>query len=244
MGETAKVLPLPESPEKKRRKLILWITGGVVLLSLAAVLILSFTPVLAAKHVQVTGASLVSESALTERLAVLEGTPLPRISEAMVNELVGDEPAIDELVVRAQMPDTLVIEIIEAEPVAILVVGESRHLVASDGRMLKEISSDDEFALPAVNASEETEDAESFQLLTAILSSIDPEVIAQSSAAKLSQAQFVELALPKDRTLVWGDAGKAELKNQVAKIFLEELETSENPPKVIDISNPENPVTY
>lgn len=244
MTQTAKVLPLPESPEKKRRKLILIITGAVVLLSLAAVLILSFTPVLAAKKIEVTGTTLVDETQLSERLAVLEGTPLPRISEAMVKDLIGEEPAIDELVVRAQMPDTLVIEVIEAEPVAILVAGETRHLVSSDGRKLKELAKDEEYKLPAVAATEETEDPQAFQLLTGILSSIDSGVIEQSSAAKLTQADFVELLLPKERTLVWGDGEKAELKNQVAKIFLEELETSDDPPKVIDISNPENPVTY
>ncbi|MCW4464420.1 FtsQ-type POTRA domain-containing protein [Glutamicibacter sp. MNS18] len=244
MTETAKVLPLPESPERKRRKLILIITGSVVLLSLAAVLVLSFTPLLAAKHVQVTGTTLVDGEQLGERLAVLEGTPLPRISESMVQDLVGEQPAIDELVVRAQMPDTLVVEVIEAEPVAILVDGEARHLVSSDGRKLKNLGEDEEYKLPTIAASERTEDPEAFQLLTGILSTIDTEVIEQISSATLTQADFVELALPKKRSLIWGDENKPALKNQVAKIFLEELDSSENPPKVIDISNPENPVTY
>lgn len=244
MTQTAKVLPLPQSPEKKRRKLILIITAAVVLLSLAAVLILSFTPLLAAKHVKVTGTTLVDGSELSDKLAVLEGTPLPRISEAMVQDLVGDQPAIDELVVRAQMPDTLVVEVIEAEPVAILVAGQERHLVSSDGRKLKEISEDQEHKLPTIAASDRTEDADAFQLLTGILSTIDTEVIEQISSATLTQADFVELTLPNKRALVWGDQSKPELKNQVAKIFLEELASAVDPPKVIDISNPENPVTY
>lgn len=244
MNASAKVLPLPESPEKKRRKIILIVTASVVLLSLAAVLILSFTPLLAARQVTVTATSLVDKDKLTERLSVLVGTPLPRISEGRVQELVGQEPAIDELVVRAQMPDTLVVEVIEAQPVAILVDGEDRHLVASDGRKLKKVTKDDGFKLPTVTASERTEDPEAFQLLTGILSSIDTEVIEQISSATLTQADFVELSLPKKRSIVWGDEQKPALKNQVAKIFLEQLGSAEDPPNVIDISNPENPVTY
>lgn len=244
MNQTAKVLSLPESPERKHRKLILIITAVVVLLSVAAVLVLSFTPLLAAKHIEVTGTSLVSKEQLTERLSPLEGTPLPRISEAKVQELVGEEPAIDELVVRAQMPDTLLVEVVEAQPVAILVEGDARYLVSSEGKKLKKLGKDAQYKLPAVAASERTENPESFELLTGVLSTIDSSVIEQISSATLTQADFVELSLPKKRTLIWGDAEKPALKNEVAKILLKELAESQTPPKVIDISNPDNPVTY
>ena len=59
MGEAAKVVELPENPEKKRRKILIIVAACIVVLSLAAVLILSFSPVIAAKKIEVTGTKLV-----------------------------------------------------------------------------------------------------------------------------------------------------------------------------------------
>lgn len=47
--ENSKVVELPASPEKKRRKLLLIIAASIVALSVTAVLVLSFSPLLAAK---------------------------------------------------------------------------------------------------------------------------------------------------------------------------------------------------
>lgn len=244
MGENTKVVELPASPEKKRRKLLIIIAASIVALSIAAVLILSFSPLLAAKKIEVAGSKLVSEKKLLEALAPLEGVPLPRISESRVAELIGDQPAVDEIVVRAKMPDTLVVEVVEAEPVAILVEGKNSYIVSSTGEKLKKVGEKDKTKLPRVKASDQTKDPEQFQLLTGILSTVEPNVLKQVSTATLTQAGFMELALPKKRTLIWGDGAKAALKNEVAKIFLDELKENPKMAKVIDVTNPENPVTY
>ncbi|WP_404285716.1 cell division protein FtsQ/DivIB [Glutamicibacter arilaitensis] len=213
-------------------------------LSITAVLVLSFSPLLAAKKIEVTGSKLVSEKKLLEALAPLKGVPLPRISESRVVELIGDQPAVDEIVVRAKMPDTLVVEVVEAEPVAILVDGKNSYIVSSTGEKLKKVGEKDKTKLPRVKASDQTNDPEQFQLLTGILSTVEPNVLEQVSTATLTQAGFMELALPKKRTLIWGDGGKVALKNEVAKIFLDELKENSDMAKVIDVTNPENPVTY
>ncbi len=244
MVENSKVVELPASPEKKRRKLLLIIAASIVALSVAAVLVLSFSPLLAAKKIEVTGSKLVSEKKLLESLAPLQGVPLPRISEARVAELIGDEPAVDEIVVRAKMPDTLVVEVVEAEPVAILVDGKNSFIVSSSGEKLKKVGEKDKTKLPRVKASDETKDPEKFQLLTGILSTVEPKVLEQVSTATLTQAGFMELALPNKRTLIWGDGDKAALKNEVANIFLKQLKENKAKAKVIDVTNPENPVTY
>lgn len=244
MGKDSKVVELPESLGKKRRKILILIAAGIVVFSLAAVLILSFSPVLAAKKIEVTGTKLVNAKTVTESLEPLKGTPLPRISESKVQELLGKQPAIDEIVVRAKMPNTLVVEIIEADPVAILEEGEKKYLVSETGKKLRTLGKKDKQKLPIVKASEETKDPEQFKLLTGILSTVDDSVLKQVSSATLSKAGFAELALPKKRTLIWGDAENAALKNEVATIFLKELEEKNLSKTTIDVTNPENPVVY
>ncbi|MGZ2222999.1 cell division protein FtsQ/DivIB [Glutamicibacter nicotianae] len=244
MGEAAKVVELPENPEKKRRKILIIVAACIVVLSLAAVLILSFSPVIAAKKIEVTGTKLVDSKKLGESLEPLKGTPLPRISEAKVQELIGDQPAIDEIVVKAQMPNTLVVEVIEAVPVAILLEGKKEYLVSETGKKLRTVGKKDKDKLPKIKATDVTADAEQFKLLTGILSTIDKKVLEEVSTASLSKAGFAELALPKNRTLIWGDAKKAALKNEVALIFLKELEKKHAAKTTIDVTNPENPVVY
>ncbi|MFY9679362.1 cell division protein FtsQ/DivIB, partial [Glutamicibacter protophormiae] len=158
MDEKAKVVELPPSPEKRRRKIMLIGGAAIVVLSLVVVLVLSFSPVLAAKKIEVTGTKLLSEKQLLESLAPLEGTPLPRISEAKVEELLGEQPAIDSIVVRAQMPDTLVVEIHEEVPVAILVDGKTNYLVSDTGGKLKKLGAKDKTKLPKIKASDATKD--------------------------------------------------------------------------------------
>ena len=244
MDEKAKVVELPPSPEKRRRKIMLIGGAAIVVLSLVVVLVLSFSPVLAAKKIEVTGTKLLSEKQLLESLAPLEGTPLPRISEAKVEELLGEQPAIDSIVVRAQMPDTLVVEIHEEVPVAILVDGETNYLVSDTGGKLKKLGAKDKTKLPKIKASDATKDPEQFKLLTSILSGVDAKVLEQVSTASLTEAGFMELALPQKRTLIWGNGDKAALKNQVTQIFLNNSKDSAEAKKTIDVSNPENPVTY
>ncbi len=244
MDESTKVVELPPSPEKKRRKIVLIGGAVVVLLSLVVVLVLSFSPVLAAKTIEVNGTKLLSEKKLLESLAPLEGTPLPRISESKVESLLGDQPAIESIVVRAQMPDTLVVEIHEAVPVAILVDGKTNYLVSETGAKLKKLGAKDETKLPKIKASDATKDPEKFKLLTSILSGVDAKVLEQVSTASLTEAGFMELALPQKRTLIWGDGEKAGLKNQVTQIFLNNEKDDTDAKKTIDVSNPENPVTY
>lgn len=244
MGENAKVVELPANPEKKRRKLLIIVAAVIVTLSIAAVLVLSFSPVLAAKKIEVSGTKLINEQNLLDSLSALEGVPLPRISESRVEELIGDEPAIDEIVVRAQMPDTLLVEVIEAQPVAILVEDKSSYMVSATGKKLKKLGEKDKTKLPKIKASAETKDPEQFKLLTQILSTVDSKVLEKISTANLTQAGFMELSLPKKNTLIWGDEQKAALKNKVAQIFLDDLEKNSKSSKVIDVSNPENPVTY
>ncbi|QRQ77434.1 cell division protein FtsQ/DivIB [Glutamicibacter protophormiae] len=244
MDEKAKVVELPPSPEKRRRKIMLIGGAAIVVLSLVVVLVLSFSPVLAAKKIEVTGTKLLSEKQLLESLAPLEGTPLPRISEAKVEELLGEQPAIDSIVVRAQMPDTLVVEIHEEVPVAILVDGKTNYLVSDTGGKLKKLGAKDKTKLPKIKASDATKDPEQFKLLTSILSGVDAKVLEQVSTASLTEAGFMELALPQKRTLIWGNGDNAALKNQVTQIFLNNSKDSAEAKKTIDVSNPENPVTY
>ena len=229
MDEKAKVVELPPSPEKRRRKIMLIGGAAIVVLSLVVVLVLSFSPVLAAKKIEVTGTKLLSEKQLLESLAPLEGTPLPRISEAKVEELLGEQPVVD---------------IHEEVPVAILVDGKTNYLVSDTGGKLKKLGAKDKTKLPKIKASDATKDPEQFKLLTSILSGVDAKVLEQVSTASLTEAGFMELALPQKRTLIWGNGDKAALKNQVTQIFLNNSKDSAEAKKTIDVSNPENPVTY
>ncbi len=98
--------------------------------------------------------------------------------------------------------------------------------------------------MPKIKASDATKDPEQFKLLTSILSGVDAKVLEQVSTASLTEAGFMELALPQKRTLIWGNGEKAALKNQVTQIFLNNSKDSAEAKKTIDVSNPENPVTY
>ncbi len=132
-GGGSNVVDLPPDPRLRTRKR--WIIGVSVVAAVVVslVLVLSFSPILAIKNIQVEGNSLVKEKDLQQALEPLHGVPLARVGTGRVMDLLGGQPAVKDAIVQAEVPDTLRIQIIEHHPVAVLTEGSKRSLGGARG---------------------------------------------------------------------------------------------------------------
>lgn len=239
--ESSNVIGLPVVEAKLRRRKLLWWLGGAVAVVVAVMLILWFSPLLAVKNINVHGTSLTTAKAVTERLESIKGTPLPQISSDRVLELLKDDPAVEDVVVQAQTPATLDVQVIEYVPVAVMRDGSSQNLVASDGHALAPATEKNSESLPVIELANGSKDQDVFLAVTQVLGEITSEVRAELASATASSIDSVQLKLNDGRTIVWGSADEGSKKAAVLAALL--TVDPEESGETIDVSSPDHPVT-
>ncbi|GAA1495744.1 cell division protein FtsQ/DivIB [Paeniglutamicibacter kerguelensis] len=236
------VVDLPPDPRLRTRRR--WIIGISVVAAVvvALVLVLSFSPILAIKNIQVEGNSLVKEKDLQQALEPLHGVPLARVGTGRVMDLLGGQPAVKDAIVQAEVPDTLRIQIIEHHPVAVLKDGSKRSLVGADGRVLAVLGEKDKPKLPTVRSSAVINNPKVFSTLTQVLSELPDTLLAAVDHATATSKDFIELKLKDDTLVIWGNDQDSALKSKVLEALLGAPKDEESSIKVYDISSPQHPV--
>ncbi|MEE1620286.1 cell division protein FtsQ/DivIB [Zafaria sp. Z1313] len=238
------VLSLPEPPGRRTRRRVLWWAGGVLAALAALVVVLLFSPLLAITSIEVRGNDLADTTALQEALAPLEGTPLPRVSPSTVRELLAGQPAVEDVVVQAEAPSTLKVEIIEYQPVALVAAGKRFDLVGEGGRRLASVAKRDAAELPLISGVSPDEAPEVFDTVTRALAAVPADVLTQLESAGARTIDSVELRLASGQTVVWGNDEDGAQKGQVlAALLAAGTPEGQDEAKVIDVSSPDHPVT-
>ena len=242
------ILELPPSPEhrKARRRKTIWITAASSLTVIAGGwALLYFSPILAIEDITHEGLDLVAASEAEERTTELIDTPLPQVSDRSVTELFADNPAVDDVTLRAEPPHGLVVIVNEHTPIAMSPRGKQYVVFSEAGVELAEVPAKkaQEFDLPVVASASDVVDEEVFDTITEVLGSLPDELRDQVRAASGSSIDSIELELSSGKTVMWGNNEQAEKKLQVLEALLgldkaQAAEISE-----YDVSAPDFPVT-
>lgn len=242
------VLELPPSPEqrKAKRRRTIWISiVSAAVLVIGGWALLFFSPILAIDEIQHEGLDLVTQTEAEERTAELEGRPLPQVGEGTVTELFENNPAVDDVTLRAEPPNGLVVIVNEHTPIAMSPREKGYVVFSEDGTELAEITSQkaQEFELPVVASAADVADEDVFNTITEVLGSLPEDLRDQVRAASGSSIDSIELELTSGRTVMWGNSEEAEQKVNVLQALLglddeQSAEISE-----YDVSAPDFPVT-
>jgi cell division protein FtsQ len=236
------VVAFPEPPGRKLRRRI-WIgAAAAAVLVVALILVLVFSPVLAIKTITVTGTDLTSEKTVDEALAPLKEQPLPQVGDDDVRPLLEGLPAVLDVTVEARPPSELAVEITERIPVAVLETGKTFALIDAEGKRIGSVKERKSAELPLIDESAASQDQEIFRTITAVLSALPADILAQLEHASAKSIDSVELQLTNGQKVLWGNDSQLELKAKVFEALL-------NAPKpdveveVYDVSTPTMPVT-
>jgi cell division protein FtsQ len=209
------------------------------------------SPVLAVEEVRIRGTSLLTEADVREQAAVPQLTPLLRISTEEVAARVAALPPVAEVEVRRQWPDTIVIEVVERTPVAVVLYGSESQLVDATGVVFFPVSSPSAvpatasggpgssgrlpvLAVPSAGPDGSTgPDDAATRAALAVLAALTPELRAVLDTLTVAGPAGIELATRSGRTIVWGDENASEEKARVATALLG------RDAAVIDVSAPE-----
>ncbi|GHD00970.1 cell division protein FtsQ/DivIB [Zhihengliuella salsuginis] len=238
------IVELPPQPAKVWRKRLLIGGSATLVVVLALIAVLLYSPLLAIEKIEVTGQQLASAESVAGDLEPLHGVPLPRVGPGTVRDLLADQPAVDDVVIQAEAPDTLHVIVTEFQPVAITGGDGAYKLVAADGRYLKTVENRDDFELPQISGVSGDSKPELFETITTVLAALPEDVLAQLKFATAETIDSVELELVTGERVRWGSAERNPEKAGVLTALLG-VEPPEDQPavSVYDVSSPERPVT-
>ncbi|WP_125615634.1 FtsQ-type POTRA domain-containing protein [Specibacter cremeus] len=247
-GATVLAFPGPARPRRRRRAWLAVAAVAAVVVVIMATTV--FSPLLGVRTIEVSGNKLATGKLLQTVLGPLRGKPLPQVRSADVERLLAAVPQVKSVDVQARPPSTLVVHIVEREPVALLKKGDHFILVDPDGVELGSTKDQAKVALPLIDGGTANIGKDTFAAMTAVLASLPQSVLGQLASASAKSPDAVLLLLNDGKTVIWGNASEMALKAKVLTALVNAPAPTPTPGapdpapvQVYDVSAPRYPVT-
>jgi cell division protein FtsQ len=204
---------------------------AVVVVALLAWVVLD-TSVLGVRTIEVTGAPIAGADRVRAAAAVAMGTPMARVDPDAVGTRVRLLPSVASVDVSRSWPSTLVIEVTERVPVAIVRLGSGYQVLDAAGVAFDTVARAPANVVLLRVATPGPTDPTTVAALR-VVAALTPALRSQLRELVAESPTHIRLELSGSRVIVWGDAERSDLKAQVATSLLSRIE------KRIDVSAPE-----
>lgn len=202
--------------KRSRRRRQAWLgAAGVAVALVLGVTLLAFSPVLALKHIEVTGASRLDPKDIAAKLGDQLGKPLPLLDQAGISHDLAAFPLIRSYTVESHPPDTIVVRVVERQPIGAIQQGTAFTLVdAAKVPISSSAARPDGFPLIAAGGASAEKDADSaFAAAASVLSALPAATLAQVDTISATTKDDVSFTLRgSGATVVWGSAEDSDLK--------------------------------
>jgi len=178
----------------------------------AAVYVVGFSPVLAAKAVTITGTKVLTKQDVLAAAGVEVGTPLARVDTAAVAGRVAGLPAVAEVTVVRDWPNTLRITLTERKP-RLAIPASSGYLIADASGVVFEAVSSAPSGLIVVDAT--ATDRALLADVGTVFSALSTDTAAKVSRLQADTRDSIVLHLSDGSRVIWGSAEQSPLKSQV-----------------------------
>ena len=229
--ERAEVRRFTVASRRRRRNWL--IAGGALLGMIGIVAAVAFSPVTAVRVIQVEGASRVPAASIVTALGDQLGTPLALVDEGAVHRALSTFTLIQSYSVEAHPPDTLVVRIVERDPVGSEKTASGYDLVDSAGVVISS-TPDRPAGYPVLVVTTPRALAAAGE----VVRSLPADVRAQLDQVRAETKDDVTLTLTTGPTVVWGSAEDSVLK---AAVFARLVAAAPGATRY-DVSSPSNPV--
>lgn len=222
----------------RNRRLSIAIVAGVLLTLVGLVLLAVYSPILALRTITVDGTSRVDASAVTSAIDSQLGTPLALIDFDRITQELSAFPLIRSYATETVPPDTLLIHVVERQPIGQLLIGGSYRLVDPAGVGIQD-SPTAIANMPVIDAGTADAASPAFTSMVEVLLSMPPALLAQVSSITARTQDDVSLLLTGvGQRVKWGSAESSAKK----ATLLAELIALTDPSRAgqFDVSAPGN----
>lgn len=223
----------------RRRHLVWGVSLGSIGLLIAGVTVLTLSPVLALRQVNVEGATRVSIAEVETALQGLYGEPLARVSNDRVKAALEPLTLIQAFETRIEPPGTLVVTIVERRPLGVVSRSSGFDVIDAAGVTLWS-ESVAPLDLPSILVPANP-DEPSFRAISRVLLALPPEVLMEVAGVNATTLDDVRFTMrTSEHEVVWGSPERAREKARVLAASL--VTAGRGVPKVIDVTTPDSVV--
>jgi cell division protein FtsQ len=215
------------------------LSAGGLGLSLALLVALVWSPLMAVREVQVEGAERIDAAAVQQALADQVGQPIATVTEAGVAERLQAIPQIESFRLDVVPPSTVIVRLVERRPVAIIETDAGASVIDAAGVVLGQVD-DTTAALPRLDGVEVG--SEQFEAVATVLVSVPADVLEATESIAAPTPSDIRLTLATGQTVQWGGAEQSPLKADVVAALM----ATQDPAAaaVLDVRAPEHPVVH
>ena len=224
---------------RARRRLVLAVVGTVALFcTLIAVAV--FSPLLELREISIEGTSRVDPAALHDALDDQLGTPLALVDFDEITEKLALFPLIRSYTTESVPPHTLVVTIVERQPIGMVENG-SDYAVVDPAGVVIESASDLVPGIPVIDAGQPTITNPAFASAIEVLLALPTELLGRVGTISATTKDDVTFVMADDiQSVIWGSADRSAFKARVlAALVATESATSR---LEFDVSAPDAPV--
>ena len=223
----------------RKRRISAVVGAGSLVSLLLAVVILTTSPVFSLQKIELEGVELLSEAEVRGQLSELVGVPLARVGPNEVAEMLADFPLIRSVETRVDLPNTLVVSVVERTPLGVVQTPTGFDVVDQAGVVLWS-ESVKPMSLPVILVAPDRESAP-FRAIVRALEVLPPSVLARVDAVTANSQDTVRFSLQDSNHIVlWGSAELSEAKARALPAAL--LAAGVEGTKLIDLSTPDTVV--
>ena len=223
---------------RKRRINAIAGLGSLVALVLT-VTILTTSPVFSLQTIELEGLERLSESEVRQSLSGLVDRPLAQVGPGDVADALAEFPLIRSLETRVDLPNTLVISVVERTPLGAVQTPTGFDVVDQAAVALWS-ETVKPFGLPVILVAPDRESAP-FRAIVRALEVLPPSVLARVDAVTANSQDTVRFSLQDSNHIVlWGSAELSEAKARALPAAL--LAAGSDGAKLIDLSTPDTVV--
>ncbi|WP_426624386.1 FtsQ-type POTRA domain-containing protein [Leifsonia sp. McL0607] len=202
--------------KRSRHRRMLWLgAAGVVVALVLGVVLVGLSPLLALRHVEVVGASRLDPAAIAKKLGDQVGKPLALLDQAEISSDLAGFPLIRSYALESHPPDTLVVRIVERQPIGVVQQG-SAFVLVDEAKVPISSSAARPADFPLISAAGAAADANAdsgFAAAAAVLASLPTDVRGRVDTISAKTKDDVSFTLRgSGATVVWGSAEDSELK--------------------------------
>jgi cell division protein FtsQ len=204
---------------------------------------ITYTPVFQARHIRVEGAVSLRPDAVRSLAGIEPSTNVFHLQTEAVTASLLNDPWIASASVDRDLPDTIVVSIVERQPVGTIDAMGEASILASDGTILPASTATTSAidALPKVQAALGAPDAAQRTAAAAFLSALDPVVAHRVGDVSVGQDLSTSLTLRDGVTVDAGTPGEEAEKATALRAVLRWATSGGHPLSSIDVSAPGAP---
>jgi len=212
-----------------------WVVAMVLLVALAAtgIWLVWFSSVLAVQGVTVTGTGYLTRAQVVQAAAIDDGEPLVRVDLESVQRRVAGLAPVRTVEVTRQWPDTISIQVVERQPVAVVQIGGRFRALDREGVLFRDYDARPA-SLPLVQSSA-VASPEALAEAAAVASALPRDLARRVDHLEVRSVDEIRLVLRDGRLVVWGSADESADKVRVLTAILDK------PGRTFDVSVPGQP---